>query len=429
MESLKILLIMFLFSTAPVRAQWQVQLDVQNFTHLDRIFFLNDNLGWVIGGSTIGSGSPYFYTTDGGLNWFLSENWWDVQGTDLVFVNPDTGFIASHDGIILKTTDGGQNWTEIQTPATQDVLRLFFVDENNGWATLYNSGSILHTVNCGGAFDLQQVYSYNSSIVSSLYFTNINTGWGAGGYDDGSNIYYEIFITYDQGNNWNPQYSITNAFYIIYDIFFFNSMNGWAVGQKSSLNTYLILHTIDGGEIWEEQMLEGYSGVTMINCVYFVNDTTGWIGIGEAETSNPYGAIFFTNDGGVNWQLQQEFESAMLDIQMINQDTGWAVGGDFVYHITNATVNIKEKPMINFAIKIIPNPTNGIISLDFPKQLPINEYEVKITSITGKLCFHRAKEIDNHLDLSFLQNGVYFLTIQYKSSNQIYSLTKKIVKL
>ena len=109
MKQLKLLFLAMLFTTGHLQAQWQVQLDVENFTHLDRIFFLNDSLGWTIGGATIGAGSPYFYTTDGGQNWYLSEDWWDVIGTDIVFVNPDTGFIASANGIIFKTVNAGQD--------------------------------------------------------------------------------------------------------------------------------------------------------------------------------------------------------------------------------------------------------------------------------------------------------------------------------
>ena len=40
---------------------------------------------------------------------------------------------------------------------------------------------------------------------------------------------------------------------ILYDVQFINSNEGWAVGASG-----LIIHTIDGGEKWEQQ----YSGIT-----------------------------------------------------------------------------------------------------------------------------------------------------------------------
>lgn len=53
-----------IFTSAISYAQyeiWETQLDVDNYTHLDRIFFLDENYGWAIGGNTIGSAAPIFY--------------------------------------------------------------------------------------------------------------------------------------------------------------------------------------------------------------------------------------------------------------------------------------------------------------------------------------------------------------------------------
>ena len=178
------LLISLLLITTYIQAQWVVQLDNQSFTHLDRIHFIDENYGWAIGGATIGGASPYFYTTDGGQNWYLDPSWWpeDHWGTDIVFVNHDTGFIAAPNGIIHKTVDGGDNWAHIQTLATHDVIRLFFVDENNGWATLgqYSEGNILHTEDEGSTWELQKVFISNTSVVEVIFFLNDSIGLGGG---------------------------------------------------------------------------------------------------------------------------------------------------------------------------------------------------------------------------------------------------------
>jgi len=179
MRPLRVLLCFSLFAVTDLQAQWEMQLDLQNLTYLDRIFFLNENLGWAIGGSSIGSASPYFYTTDGGEHWHLDDEWWDLQGTDIVFINSDTGFIAGPDGIIYRTLDNGQSWTGIQTPATQNVIHLFFVDENNGWATLGSNsyGHILKSDNCGDDWVLLEPLCDGTQ---SIYFINNNNGWLAG---------------------------------------------------------------------------------------------------------------------------------------------------------------------------------------------------------------------------------------------------------
>jgi photosystem II stability/assembly factor-like uncharacterized protein len=56
---------------------------------------------------------------------------------DLDFVNKDTGWICSMDGIgggVFKTTNGGQNWVR-QLNETFSPTKLFFIDKDTGWAS------------------------------------------------------------------------------------------------------------------------------------------------------------------------------------------------------------------------------------------------------------------------------------------------------
>ena len=54
MKKLTSLLIFILLATCYSQAQWEMQLDLQNYTYLDRIFFLNENFGWSIGSAIMG---------------------------------------------------------------------------------------------------------------------------------------------------------------------------------------------------------------------------------------------------------------------------------------------------------------------------------------------------------------------------------------
>jgi photosystem II stability/assembly factor-like uncharacterized protein len=425
MKPLKFLLIFMLFITAFAHAQWEVQLDLQNFSYLDRIFFLDENYGWAIGGATIGSGSPYFYTTDGGQNWYLSDDWWDIQGTDISFVNRDTGFIASGNGIIYKTINGGQNWTGIQTPTTQGVMRLFFVDENNCWAILYNSGNLLHSIDGGNIWSIIQT---NLSVISDLFYYD-NTIW-CSGWTYEKSVNSSIIFSNDSGENWGTSYNSTQNF--IFCLIFVNNNIGWAVGKKDlSIDTPFVIKTINSGEAWEEQIIEGTSETEKVNCVHFVNDTLGWIVVGDTESNNNYGAIYFTNDGGETWQQQFNYWQPICDIQMLNQDTGWAVGGDFVFYTTNGTyipVGVEEKQNSDFNFTISPNPTSGIFTVHLPNE--ISNEEIIIFDIMGKelICAQNLPS-NSIIDISDRPNGIYFLTLKYNTNNQFHSLTKKIIKL
>jgi len=392
MKKLTSLLIFILLATGYTQAQWEMQLDLQNYTYLDRIFFLNENLGWSIGCASIEGMTPYFYTTDGGGHWYIDDQWMDIMGDDIVFVNPDTGFIATQNGVIYKTTDGGQSWTGIQTPATQNVIRLFFVDENNGWATLKNQNDafqLVHTMDGGDNWFTQQVFEINTSGLLSIYFLSDRIGFGGGGYYDieNNNEYSSIVKTINKGETWESIYLTQNTFYAIYDLFFFDTITGWAVGGKPSMQ-YLLMHTDNGGETWEEHTIESTYDLYSINCICFVNDSTGWIG-GAVELG--YGIIYFTNNSGENWHLQQMFYEPILDIQMLNSDTGWAVGGGYIYHTTNGdsiyVENVNENKLIKNLFTFFPNPTNGIITIKTPHSLT-GKCQLMISGLYGDRIFH-----------------------------------------
>ncbi len=84
------------------------------------------------------------------------------------------------------------------------------------------------------------------------------------------------------------------------------------------------------------------------------------------------------------------------------------VDGDEHIDINLSSTNISETQ--NNAISIYPNPTNGIINLEFAD----NKIQtLKILDITGKMIFEKATiNKKETIDLSGFGNGVYFIKIQ-----------------
>lgn len=424
MTKLKFLLFFLFITTGYAQAQWEIQLNVEGFTYLDRICFIDSLNGWAIGGASLGAASPYFYTIDGGENWYLDDDWMTIYGTDIVFVNYDTGFIATENGKIYKTTDNGQTWDTIQTPATQNVVHLFFVDENNGWATLYNSGNLLHTTNGGTSWN---IVTTTLSYISDLFIVENNNIW-CSGWVYLKSVASSIIYSNDNGLNWNEKYSDYSNFF--YSVFFINQNIGW-IGGQIDLNDDLpyILKTENMGDNWIEQIIESEYCTEKINCIYFINDTVGWLGVGETQSQCNYGAVYFTNDGGENWQLQQEFDNPILDIYALNKDTAWAVGEDFIYRNNNAdtviitSINEVNKEKAYFTLQ--PNPVKDKIQIRIFNKF--DNVNIQIRNVTGVIIKQfPVSQKKFTINLSFLQKGIYFLTLTL--NNQIIQ-TQKIIKL
>lgn len=74
-------------------------------------------------------------------------------------------------------------------------------------------------------------------------------------------------------------------------------------------------------------------------------------------------------------------------------------------------------------IRLFPNPTSDILNIHLDRK---DKIELKIISIKGQLLYSTSLREDcNQLDLSYLQKGIYFISISSKD----FLITRKIIKL
>ncbi len=82
-----------------------------NSAYLNEIYFIDDNVGFIVGGSQYGQGAELFKTTDRGETWTDIAINYETEFASIFFINSTTGFIVGKYGTILKTTDVGETWT------------------------------------------------------------------------------------------------------------------------------------------------------------------------------------------------------------------------------------------------------------------------------------------------------------------------------
>ncbi|MCK9413453.1 MAG: YCF48-related protein [Prolixibacteraceae bacterium] len=261
---------------------------------------------------------PYTNISIDSLSNFSSDIPGD-QYNDLTFINDSTGYAVSLQGRIVKTSNAGKNWVQLNSPTALPLQAVQFVDEKTGFIIGgdNHSGIFLRT-NDGGETWIKQVLNTPES-PTALCFLNESTGYIAG-----SNL---LIKTEDGGQSWRTIKNSTHRFYSY--IKFKNSKEGIA----TSANIYF--KTTDGGNTWDsiKSLTDSYlhevlyttyktfikadDRLVILNSnnqeyilkspysrkILFLNEYQA-IGIGQhynQEGYFPYGDIFITNDTWANW--------------------------------------------------------------------------------------------------------------------------------
>lgn len=132
---------------------------------------------------------------------------------------------------------------------------------------------------------------------------------------------------------WAPRDTGLEVSYELHDVFFANDTTGWIVGKSDGTSLgrdSVILQTVDGGQTWTEQE----SGTHQyLQGVHFVDENRGWIAAGHVTGMPP--TVLHTTNQGQHWSFQDMPTAAedahLFDIQFLDADTGWAVGGEVSY--------------------------------------------------------------------------------------------------
>jgi photosystem II stability/assembly factor-like uncharacterized protein len=110
----------------------------------------------------------------------------------------------------------------------------------------------------------------------------------AGGRIVGVGEWGHVVLSDDDGTTWRQAQEVpTRA--TLTGVWFVGPRQGWAVGHDA-----VILHTSDGGEVWELQH-EAPEDETPLLSVWFETDTRG-LAVGA------FGAVLETRDGGRSWE-------------------------------------------------------------------------------------------------------------------------------
>jgi len=218
-----------------------------------------------------------------------------------------------------------QYWIQVSSPTNQKLKRGMFVDSLNGWIA-GDSGVILHTSNSGNNWVLQN--SGTTDGIDDVFFINQTTGWViTNGYLFNGTI---ILKTTNAGSNWTSE-RYEDSTVVYNQIYFLNPTTGFLTGYSG-----YILKSTNAGLNWFSTTIDtAYCPPLYLfpkHDIYFINDMTGFACGGQVDIQ---GMIWRTTDAGLNWKTYCLAAEPLYEIKAINQNIIFATGGDFEYGLAN----------------------------------------------------------------------------------------------
>lgn len=194
--------------------------------------------------------------------------------TDMSFPqNNSTGFATDADRI-LKTIDGGVNWTAIAVYDGSYFTNIEAVDNSNMYAlsTGFSSNKLLKTVDGGNNWTTVNLPILPGGKMLYATFISASAGW-LNMLDNTQKGYF--YKTNDGGNSWTLINNIAVASFTSYKLKFLDANTGYALTEQN-----IVQKTTDGGVIWEPLARDNnysYLGYTH-NDLFFWNLNQFWAG-------------------------------------------------------------------------------------------------------------------------------------------------------
>ncbi len=390
---------MAIYATSDGGQTWFEQYSPDLNISLTSVDFVDANHGWAAGFPTESDleGGFIFHTIDGGQTWQRQEAGgffdplWDIE-----FIDANRGYavgfnyIAAWGPPVYRTLDGGQTWEKIrmQRHDSEGIYGVavlpnrvvgvgdydYRVLSTDPWAVL-PAGEDSATL-------FNQVYLNVHYTFQDIRFTDAQHGWVAGSRSFIPEIWGQvIFNTLDGGQHWNTQYTgvpdLSSLFqynYRLDALYFIDDLNGWAVGGSENLHN-AILHTIDGGQTWQEQGTELYTSWDLeFFDVQFLDSQNGWA-LAASNYPNPNISLAHTTDGGAHWSwvdtgiaktIQIGFMPVQGGLAFSDAENGLVTGGlGVIARTTDGGVQWTDQSLTsstNLGNAALIDPSKGFVS-------------------------------------------------------------------
>ncbi|MGE5354167.1 MAG: YCF48-related protein [Acidobacteriota bacterium] len=387
---------------------------VQSF--LREVKFVDEKTGYACGGSATPADSLGYIlkTTDGGANWtFLSKDF-KSQVYTFSIVTPTLWCAAGSGNGLYRSTDAGLNWTKITSPVTTASMVFYsmgFAGKDTGYAA-GNTGNVIKTVD-GGQTWTKLTTNAGTSTIWEVAVLNTKTVLF-------SAIQGKMSRTTDGGTTWEAL--APNVAGSLSALCFKDDSTGYVGGGNKGL-----ARTTDGGKTWTVLQLPSS----------ILSTATVWgIAFGKDKDwlITSQGDVCSSSDSGKTWQIAQALTTMDLyNVATVGDDV-WAVGNNgIIIHGKPAKIDAVEDEKSAVARDFVlsqnyPNPFNPstVIRYSIPSEAMVS---LKVYNVMGKEVARLVNENQARgtysvkFDASRLSSGIYFYEL--RAGRQI--VTKKML--
>ena len=273
--------------------------------------------------------------------------------TDISFGTSKVGYLCGSMGTLMKTTDGGKNWTAIKSDIKPSLNCIAALDDKNVYTA---RNEIYHTTNGGTSWETAGLENVGSGIFD-IYFSDATTGYI---------VKNGVMKTTDSGKNWKLKFDAgaDEEYYALnYNrLQFVDSKVGFCAGGKTYDGNSVgnMVKTTDGGETWTSLKLK----MSQVTAFYFSDAQNGflfnfnkelwktedggnsWTKVSSSVPDSypdcyfiskskivlrSYNAVYHSTDGGISWTKDYELSNSQLQLtrmKFINPNTGFLLGNN-----------------------------------------------------------------------------------------------------
>jgi photosystem II stability/assembly factor-like uncharacterized protein len=277
-----------------------------------------------------------WYTDDGGATFQLADTPLDDGfGTvqHIFMVDDLVGYAGGLDSYFIKTTNGGYTW-ETMPPLYAPELYInyiHFLNEDEGWLAIGtwepDEGKAMRELS-GKALIDRQMHRMAMGVDPVYRREQLAKG-------DKPFIAGAVLHTTDGGMTWEILKQSSAEGYG--HVWFIDSRNGFIVGDETVPGGYITKFyvTDDGGQSWQSYLsnfpaeIAGLGGGWAPEGISFANPGFGFMWGYGAKIASYGPVIFYTLDGGLNWQLEQSLvskQAGQFTFDWVDNTTAYTAG-------------------------------------------------------------------------------------------------------